>query len=133
MANTDAKFSGEIFRKNHPQILAQNRHLASIMPVRLAYDAAGYKAGQVLAQNSVSKEYAKYVDGAASGLGTAASILFEEHPVSDFESATGSVLAKGIMGGEVFEDKLTGLDAAAKTDLGARTIEDATGIKVLKF
>jgi hypothetical protein len=52
----------------------------------------------------------------------------------DAEPASGSTdMAVMIAGGKVFEDKLLGLDSAARTDLKARTIEDATGIKVLSF
>lgn len=133
MGLLDAKFSGEIFRKDHPQVIAQNRHLASILPVRLTYDAAGYQAGVVLARNTVSGFFSKYVDGSASGLGTAACVNMQEVRTTDFESATGSSLAKGIFAGELFKDKLSGLDTAGETDLKARTIIDATGISVLKF
>lgn len=129
----DATFSGDIFHVNHPMILAQNRHLATLVPVRLAYDASGYEAGRVVARNSTSGEYAKYDNGASSGLDTAVGILFEEAPAAYFDSTTGSVIARMIAGGEVFESKLVGLDANAKTDLGSRSIVDATGTTVLKF
>ena len=131
--NIDAKVSTEIFRKDNPIILATNRHLATLLPVRLAYDAAGYKAGEVVARNTVSGLYESYDDGASSGLNTAAAILFESVEVDKFPSATGSAVARGIFGGEVFKSKLTGLDSNAETDLGARTIIDASGVQILKF
>lgn len=133
MANIDAKFSGEIFRKDFPMVIAQNRQLASLLPVRLAYNSGGYVAGQVLARNSVSGQYANYNNSGSSGLDTASCVLFESHDVTEFESATGSLTAVGIFGGEVFKDKLVGLDAPGITDLAAKTIIDATGINVLKF
>jgi hypothetical protein len=131
--NLDAKVDTEIFRKDHPIILASNRHLATIYGVRLAYDASGYKAGTVLGRNSVDGTYAAYSNSASSGLDTAASILFEDVPAELFPATTGTAVARGIMGGEVFKAKLTGLDASAITDLGARTIIGADGVEVLKF
>lgn len=133
MSNVDARFRSEIFRKDHPMIIAQNRQLASILAVRLAYNASGYVAGQVLARNSTSGMYENYDDGASSGLDTAACILFEGHEVAEFEGSTGSVAARGIFRGDVYKDKLVGLDSNGETDLKARTIIDATGINVLSF
>lgn len=134
MAATDARFKSEVFRKDHPMVIAQNRHLATIEAVRLAYNASGYKAGRVLGRNTVSLQFAEYSNGASSGLDTASCVLFEDVDVSEFDGgSTGSVLARAIFGGELFEDKLLGLDSNAKTDLGARTIVDATNVNVLKF
>jgi len=131
--NLDAKVNNQIFRKDHPIILASNRQLATLYPVRLDYSSDGYKAGTVLGRNSVDGNYAAYDNGASSGLDTAAAILFEDVPVESFPSATGTALARGIFGGEVFKAKLTGLDASAITDLKARTITGADGVDVLKF
>ena len=50
--NFDAEVNNSLFRKDWPVILALNAHLATILPVRLSYVAAGYKAGQVLAYTS---------------------------------------------------------------------------------
>lgn len=134
MATNDAVFDGEVFRKDHPMVIAQNRHLATIQAVRLAYNASGYVAGRVLGRNSVSGQYANYDNGGASGLDTAVCVLFESIDVSEIDGgSTGSVIARAIFGGELYEDKLLGLDSAAKTDLGSRSIIDATGVTVLKF
>lgn len=133
MASLDAKFSGEIFRKDHPQIIAQNRQLASILPVRLAYTGDDILAGTVLARNTTSGYYEPYDNGGSSGTDTAACILLETHAAIEFASSGDTQLGKGLFGGEVFKDKLTGLDANAITDLGAKTIVDATGVNVLKF
>lgn len=128
-SSLDAATSGEIFRKDHPMILACNRHQALILPARMAYVADGYVAGQVVARNTVSGLYEKYDDGASSGLDTAAGVLLH-----DVEPASGSSeLARVVFEGKVFEDKLTGLDSAAKTDLKARSIVDATGAQILTF
>lgn len=126
----DAKFDGEIFRKDHPIILAANRHLASLRPVRLAYvDANGYDAGTVLARNTVNGYYYAYDDNGSSGLDTAACVLFE-----DATPASGStMLARAVFGGEVFYTKLTGIDTNGITDLGGRLITDAFENQILKF
>ncbi len=136
MAGQDMKFSGEIFRKNHPIILSTNRHLATILPVRLQYDAAGYSAGEVIARQTsgaASGTHLAYDDNASSGINVAVGILMEDIPVEAFPSSTGTQVARAIFGGEVFEDKLVGLDAAAKVDLKSRSIVDATGTTILKF
>lgn len=125
----DAKSSGQIFRKDNPMILATNRHHATMLPVRLSYDVDGYKAGQVLARNSVSGLYAKYDSGGASGLDTAKCILFE-----DAAPESGSTdLARGVFRGEVYQDLLLDLDSGAITDLGARSVVSATGSTILIF
>lgn len=131
--NIDAKVNNEIFRKDTPIILATNRHLATLLPVRLAYDALGYKAGEVVARNTVTGMYQAYDDSASSGLNVAAGILFESVEADKFPSTTGSAVARSIFGGEVFKSKLTGLDANGETDLKARTITDASGVEILKF
>lgn len=137
MGKIGAQFDGEIFRKDHPMVIATNRHTAILLPVRLRYDADGYLAGHVLARNSGDGLFQKYDDGtAASGIDTAVSVLFESHPVDDFVGATGSasVMGVGIFGGCVlYEDKLEGLDANAKTDLGMTSIVDASGTNLVKF
>lgn len=133
MSFLDAKVNNQIFRADHPIILAQNRQMAILNPVRLAYDADGYPAGQVIARNTTSTFYEKYDDGASSGLDTAAAILLEPHPASDFASSGDTTLGVGCFGGQVFKDKLTDLDANAITDLAAKTIIDASGIEILKF
>lgn len=133
MSALDARFNSEIFRKNHPMILAANRHLASLKPVRLAYNSSGYAAGTVLGRNTTSLVYQAYNDGGSSGINVAKCITMDATPVEDFDSSTGTCLAVAIFGGEVFEDKLTGLDAAGKVDLGSKSIIDATGVTILKF
>lgn len=131
--NIDAKVDNEIFRKDHPMILAANRHLTSIKSARLAYDSGGYVAGQVLGKNSVSSEFADYADAGASGLDTAVGILLEDVPVEAFPSTTGSAMARMVVGGEVFEAKCTTLTSSAKTDLNGRSIVDSSGVTIFKF
>lgn len=121
----DAQFSGEAFRKNHPMIIASNRHLASIQSVRLA--EGNYLAGQVISYDSADGLYKKYSE--VSGTKTADAVLF-----TDVQSASGTTsLERGIFSGEVYEDLLIDLNAQAKTDLGAKTIVNAEGLTILKF
>lgn len=133
MADISAKFSGEIFRKDYPIIIAQSIQQATFVPALLAFDSAGYLAGQVLGRNSVSGLYQKYNDAGASGVDVARGVLFESHASGEFQDATGQVAARMVIGGTLFKDKLTGLDSAAETDFGAKTIVDATGTTLLKF
>lgn len=128
-SSLDAAVATEIFRKDHPIILACNRHHATILPVRLAYKSGGYAAGEVVARNSVSGEYAAYNDAGASGLDTAAGVLLDA-----VEPASGSTdIGRVVFRGEVFQSKLTGLDANAITDLNARSITDGSGTQILLF
>jgi len=129
VSSKDAAVNNEIFRKDNPMILACDRHLATILPVRLAYVSGGYKAGQVLGRNSVSGNYEKYDNGASSGLDTAVCVLM--HAATPASSDT--ELAKAVFGGRVYEDKLTGLDSNGKTDLKSRSIVDASGSQILIF
>ena len=133
MSSTDANFNGQIFRKDNPMILASRRELASIKPIKLAYDAAGYVAGQVLAFNTSTNMHCKYVNSGSNGTGTAVGILFFDVDVSDFSSSADFKIERGIVGGEVFYSLLTGIDSTAITNLGARRIKTATGNDILKF
>lgn len=132
MTALDAFTSQEVFRKNNPIILANNRHQAAVTPIRLAYNAAGYLAGTVLARNSVSGFYQAYDDLGASGIDSAVGVLFHDVAVEDFNSLT-STAAQMISKGNVYESKLTGLDANAKTDLKSRSIVDGMGNTILMF
>lgn len=133
MSTTDIKFNAEIFRKDNKVVIAKNRHLADIASVRLAYDAAGFEAGRVLARNSVSGLYEKYSGSGASGTDEAKCVLFEEVKAADFASSGDTQIARGIFAGYLFEDKLVGLDSGAKTDLDAKSYIEADGATILKF
>lgn len=137
MGSQDMRFSGEIFRKNFPIILSSNRHLATILPVRVFYQASDLKAGTVLGVYTSGPRlgmYDVYNDSTgASGLNAAVCVLFEDVATTDFVDSSDSQMYRGIFGGEVFYDKLTGIDAAAIVDLKARTFTDAAGPKILKF
>ncbi len=129
-------FQSPIFRHDQPNIIAKNPQRANIDGVALAYDSGGYVAGQVLAKNSTSGLYQKYSDNASSGVGTAVCVLLDNLR-SDYTTAAsgdvGTQFARGVFGGEVFKDNLTGLDADAVTDLGGRTYSDFAGNNILTF
>lgn len=134
MSSVDSKFSGEIFRKDHPIILAGRRDLASIKPIRVKFNAGGWPAGQVMGRVTADGEFKDYDDGAVDGSEVAVGVLFEGIAEEDFDpTGTGTVTARLIVGGEVFKTKLTGLDANGEADLNARTIIDGTGVEILKF
>lgn len=132
MANLDASFNPSVFRKDFPMILATNRHLATLLPVRLVYDSAGYLAGQCLARRSDGL-YVKYATGGASGTGTAVGFLFAPIGVDEFPSATGTAMERMVAGGELYSSLLVGNDSTANTQLNARQITDATGTTIYKF
>lgn len=136
MGKIGADFNPNVFSRDYPMVIATNRSSAILNPVRLRYDADGYKAGTVLARNTTDGLFQKYNDAGASGINTASCVLFEPVGPTEYDgpAATGSAMAVGIFGGcTLFKDKLVGLDANAITDLGARTIIDATGVTTLKF
>lgn len=135
MSNLDADFKSEIRRFDSPMILACNRHKATILPVRLRYNSSGYKAGEVISRNTGDGLYDKYADGASSGLGTANAILLAPQSALSFGSGSGSgsQAVQGCFAGEVYYDKLVGIDANGITDLGGKKITDGTGTNILIF
>lgn len=133
MSTIDAGFNGQIFRKDNIQVISTNRQLASLLPVRLAYNANGYLAGTVLARNTTSGLFQAYSNGGASGTGTAACVLNRDVNPEDFASSGDTQTSVGIFGGEVFQGVLVGLDSNAISNLNARQIVDALGTQILKF
>lgn len=132
MANLDAEFNPQIFRKDFPMILATNRHLATLLPVRLAYDSGGYIAGVCLARRTDGL-FVKYSTGGASGTGTAVGFLFASVSVDEFPSSTGTAVERGVFTGQLYSNLLVGNDATADTQLNARKITDASGTVIYSF
>jgi hypothetical protein len=130
MSGIDATTSGNIFRKDYPMVIAQNRQHAVLIGVRLAYNPSGWIAGQVVARNSVSGYWDAYSNGASSGLGTAAGVLF--HDLLDAPSGMAAA-AQIIVKGELYQQKLIGLDSNAISNLGARSVTDGAGTQILMF
>ena len=129
---SDARYD-QTFRKDFgPQIIAKNRHLASIGPVRLASSASGFAAGTVLAKNNVSGYFDAYNDGGSSGLNTAVCVLLDAVPTTESLSPL-KPLSRAVFRGELFYDNLTGIDANGVTDLAGRAYTDSLGNKILSF
>lgn len=137
MGSIDARYSGEIFRKNHPIILAMRRDLAVIRPARVDNISAAYSAGQVLGRDPADGLFKKWSAVSGGSYDTVCILLEDlEYPEAFVEGetgVTGSALGRVCTQGLVFEDKLTELDAGAKTQLGGKTQVDADGVNVLKF
>jgi hypothetical protein len=129
----DAFSSGQIYRKDFPSVLACDRYLAVIRPVRVPYVSGGYSAGTVLAQytsGAASGQFPAYANSGPSGSGTAQCILFES---IDDDGATGTILARAIFSGIVFQAKCSLLDSTAISNLGGRSWTDAQGVQIFKF
>jgi hypothetical protein len=127
--NLDANINNSLTRKDYPQIIAKNRHLASLTGARLKGVAADYAAGTVLAKNSVDSLFYAYDNNASSGLNTAVGVLMET--ITDNGEAT--LVGRMLVSGELLKDNLTGLDSGAITDLGARSYTGSDGVNILKF
>jgi hypothetical protein len=126
----DFQTSTQVFRKDRRLILAMNRHHATIIGVRVAYDAAGYSAGQVMSRNSVSGLHQKYNGSGSSGTDTAVGVLFND--ITDMvasQSDVGQLIVKG----ELYHANCTDIDANAIVDLNGRTVIDGSGVTILMF
>lgn len=121
-----------VFRKDSSLIIALRRDLATLSPIRLEYDAAGYKSGQVLAYDTGTSTYKKYAG--VSGTMAAKCVLFEDVSSDEMGSVnTIDPLARGIFGGQVFTTKLLDYDANAATGLKSTDYVDAAGNQITKF
>lgn len=134
----NADFQSEVTRYDEPNVIAMDRQKALKLGIRLTYDSGGYKAGTVLARNTVTGLYAKYSDAASSGLNDAVAVLERGVAATEFANTTthsvaNSVLTYGIFGGVVFYDKLTGIDANGVTDLRGKVMIGADGVNLLRF
>lgn len=129
ISSLDASVNNSIFRKDHPMILACLRHLAWIGPARMVFQVGGYAAGTVIGKVTSSGFFAAYNDSNSDGTQTAVGILFD-----DCTPASGDTeVTRAILGGKVYQAKLTGLDAAAIVDLKARSVTASDGAQILSF
>lgn len=128
----DAEVNNQIFRKDFSAIIAKRRDLASISPVRLFNDGDDYLAGEVLAR--VASGMFKRWSAASGVTNDSACVLFENVLAYEFDSTvTGGSLARAVVAGYVYKDKLIDYDSGAKTALAAVEQTDASGITVVKF
>lgn len=131
-SSIDALVNQSAFAKDFPMVLACDRQLAVLLPVRLAFNAAvsgGYPAGTVIARNTTSGLFQPYANSGASGTGTAAGVLFFPVAPASGDSDMGIMIAKGI----VYQSKLVGVDSGAITNLGGRSVTDSSGVQLLMF
>jgi len=134
----DPRFSGDIYHKNFPNIIASDRALAKIIGARLQYSDTAYVAGQVVGRVTATGYYDRYDDSATGGQQVAVGVLLDE---VDNSAATGSGSGgygtgsgRVCVGGcSLYYDKLTGLDANALTDMKARRVYDEFGTSLLVF
>lgn len=143
MGSIDIRFSGDVFQKNFPQIIASDRALAKLIPARFAWDAAyaasGILAGTVVARVTSTGYYTKYNNAVSGGPDVAVGvtledILFDQSATGSAPSGIGTQIGRVCVGGAtLYADKLTGMDANALTDLHGREITDAGGTELLVF
>lgn len=111
------------------EFLASEKYMVKNTGITLASSlvaAAGdgtklIKAGTVLGKLTAGAEigkYAPYADAGTDGLDTAVGLLF----AGDINLQWGDVTASLMIGGSVWEARVTGLTAAAKTDLAPHFI-----------
>lgn len=127
----DANVNNEIFRKDWTSVIAKRRDLASILGARLKLDTNGYNAGQVVARRVSTGLFEKWSAVSGASYDTV-SVLFEDVTADD-QSATGGDLARVVVGGYVFKDKLVNYDSTAKTQMGAIEQTGADGVTIVKF
>ena len=91
------------------------------IPITLKSDAGhNLAAGTVIGEYTSGAndgKFGKYANGGANGLETAVGILAE-----DCDASSEDQITKMFLSGPFVEASLTGLDSAAKTDLGARSV-----------
>lgn len=143
MGSVDIRFSGNVFSKNYPQIIASDRGLAKIIAGRFAWDSAwgasGIPAGQVVARRASDGYYVKYDDAVTGGPNVAVGvtldpITFDASATASGPSGVGTQAGRVCIGGAtLYYDRLTGVDANALTDLHARQVVDAGGTNLLVF
>lgn len=121
MGNMTPRFNPNVTRFDAPAILASRRDLASLKPVELAYNAGGYAAGTVLGQVTATKLWKAYLAGSSDGSQFPKAILFEDAPPANFPAAGTTSQNVGIFGGEVYYDKLVGIDAGGIAALNGTT------------
>lgn len=121
----DSLFRKEDQRENFKQVIAKRSDLAQFAGGRMANAAPGatvlHRAGTVLGLASSGPDmgrYKPYSNAAADGSEVAVGVLSEDAVVDQF--GNGSEISV-IQRGDLLEGALIGLDAAARTDLNAKS------------
>jgi hypothetical protein len=126
---TQASYQDNIFRYDQYQIIASNRHLASIKAVK-TNSVLALLPGTILARvpaDGLHKEYST-ISGTA-GIDSFCVLLDN---LNDVE-ASGISVVKAVFGGEVYETALINLTAGSRTGLGGKSIIDGAGTAIYKF
>lgn len=139
MGSIDVRFSGDIYHKNYPQIIASDRALAKLIGARFAWQSSTLAAGTVVARVTATGFYVPYNDGGSGGAEIAVGVTLDD--INYDASATGSgASGEGTQAGRVcvggaslYYSKLTGIDAAALVDMKARVVVDISGTSLLEF
>ena len=139
MGTMDAKFNGQIFRKDNPIILAMKRELAAFIGARIVYDANGYLPGQALVRKQSDGLFYKWA-AASGGAYDSPCILFDTCTQYDqfadgdgLAGASGASLVRGIIEGIVYTNNIVGADSTFLTALHATAVVDAGGVALTKF
>jgi hypothetical protein len=139
MGQIDPRFSGNIFHKNYPQIIASDRALAKIIGARMAWQDDDVPAGTVVARRASDGYYVPYDDAVTGGPNVAVGVLLDDvvFPASatgSGPSGAGTEITRVCIGGaSLYYDKLVGIDAAGLVDLHGREVVDAAGTNLLVF
>lgn len=131
----DAQFIGSDSRSNFKNVLAKRSDLAKFAGGRIKKAASGlvtYEAGLVLGYASSGADAGRWKPYSAlnsDGSEVAKAILAESVTVDSLDNGTEISM---LVGGIVYEDLLIGLDAGAKSSLGARSYVEH-GANLLDF
>lgn len=140
MSNLDAKFQGQIFRKDNPIILACRRDQAVILGVRVAYDSSGFLPGQCIVRKPSDGLFYKW-SAASGGSFDSPMVLFDQCTDSDqlannngvTTGVSGSTLLRGLAKALVYTGNLVDGDAGFKTALKSVDVVDSGGVAITRF
>lgn len=144
MSTQDAFFSGQIFRKDNPIILACRRDQAVFMGVRLVYSAYDYMPGECLVRYSSGANaglFDRWVN-ASGGSYDSPCVLFDQvtYPTEYANSnggtltgVSGSTLARAIMKGIVYTSLLVDYDANFLTAIKGVNVYDSNATEMTRF
>jgi hypothetical protein len=141
MGSQDALFSGSIFRKDNPIILACRRDLAAFMGARLVYSAYDYMPGQALVRVTSTGLFDRW-SNASGGTYDSPCVLFDQvtNPAQQENSAggtlsgvSGSTLARALIKGIVYTANLIDADSGFKTALKSIDRFDSAATQLTTF
>ena len=141
MGVQDAHFSGSIFRKDNPIILACRRDQAVLLGAGVVYDGSDYLPGQALVRKASDGLFYRW-SSASGGSYDSPCVLFDHLTVAAQQTnqdplggtgASGASLVRVLTKALVYTDQLVEADAGFKTQLKSTDIVDAGGVGITKF